>query len=524
MECNDKNKRKFQCGRKESSACVEYAGWLPKWSELNLEDCVTVEEVLEEQYKVLDKILTSIDVSSLGRGCVDYPSSTNRTVAMVLAAFEDLICGNNGRRVEVFASERYTVSKTKMDVPSGFKGTEVEYEVPEGRYVSSVSQSDANSLAIADATNNAQEYANRFGSYKAVIYYNEAVSKDIAKNDCPENRPCGTVTYTVRAGKYSSTTSQAEADALAQEDIEKNGQAFANANGKCKPVYYSKYISKTFYKNDCPSGEGDPEGFLYELPNGAIISEISQHDADTQALEKAMKEGQEQANISGTCSTIYYNKEMSKAFRRDDCEEGQRGKDKIYKVKAGVFESFVSEAEADKEAAKYLNEYGKEMVKAEGECTDQYWSIKSYVYPSGTAVVFHEPSAKEGEVESFSITEMEDFKIDHVLVNGKESSVNDKYGTFLVEGPTIIKVYMRAKSTYNVEVEATPSDGGFVNILTGDKQYKAGENCIIEAAPAAGASFEGWVKDGVLISLSKTYSFIVGRNTSGKYIAVFNKG
>lgn len=40
-------------------------------------------------------------------------------------------------------------------------------------------------------------------------------------------------TYTVPAGTYTSTISQADADAQAQADVDANGQAYADANGYC---------------------------------------------------------------------------------------------------------------------------------------------------------------------------------------------------------------------------------------------------------------------------------------------------
>ena len=41
------------------------------------------------------------------------------------------------------------------------------------------------------------------------------------------------VTYTVNANTYSSTISQSDADSKAQNDINANGQTYANNNGYC---------------------------------------------------------------------------------------------------------------------------------------------------------------------------------------------------------------------------------------------------------------------------------------------------
>ena len=69
----------------------------------------------------------------------------------------------------------------------------------------------------------------------AITYKNAAQSATYTKSNCS----CGTpsaVVYTVAAGKYTSTVSQAAADQQAAIDMTTNGQAYANANGTCTPV------------------------------------------------------------------------------------------------------------------------------------------------------------------------------------------------------------------------------------------------------------------------------------------------
>jgi hypothetical protein len=53
------------------------------------------------------------------------------------------------------------------------------------------------------------------------------------KNDCPRGYKGSYVTYSVAAGTYSSTISQADADSKAQNDLNSNKQAYANNNGDC---------------------------------------------------------------------------------------------------------------------------------------------------------------------------------------------------------------------------------------------------------------------------------------------------
>ncbi|MDP9080514.1 MAG: DUF5977 domain-containing protein [Bacteroidota bacterium] len=64
---------------------------------------------------------------------------------------------------------------------------------------------------------------------------NPLMSQVFYKNNCTTGQGSG-VAYVVPAGKYSATT-QAAANALAQTEINNNGQAYANANGTCNQPY-----------------------------------------------------------------------------------------------------------------------------------------------------------------------------------------------------------------------------------------------------------------------------------------------
>lgn len=70
--CRDTN-LKYNCGDKRQNArCVLYEGYIPNYSKLLDEDCITLEETTEELYKNQEEILKSIDTSKLGKKCLDY--------------------------------------------------------------------------------------------------------------------------------------------------------------------------------------------------------------------------------------------------------------------------------------------------------------------------------------------------------------------------------------------------------------------------------------------------------------------
>ncbi|QRY56309.1 DUF5977 domain-containing protein [Sphingobacterium siyangense] len=72
------------------------------------------------------------------------------------------------------------------------------------------------------------------------VYKNTALSKSFTR-DCGTGYQGSTVSYTVPAGKYSSTISQQYADQMAQDDIDINGQNYANANGICNALAVNFY-------------------------------------------------------------------------------------------------------------------------------------------------------------------------------------------------------------------------------------------------------------------------------------------
>ncbi len=203
-------------------------------------------------------------------------------------------------------------TETTQNCGPGYIGGTVTYTVPAGRYNSLISQADADSKAMDDLLANSQAYANdpahavcsidtnpdwtwlegaayycqsingnlpphmfvletdmnpNSSSYQqtrwsdvgpsdecpANTYYNSLQSGSFVKNDCPPGYTGSSVTYTVAAGAYSSTSSQAAADQLAFNEINANGQAYANTYGTCGSssidLYYNYYVSGYEYGN-----------------------------------------------------------------------------------------------------------------------------------------------------------------------------------------------------------------------------------------------------------------------------------
>uniref|UniRef100_UPI00374D12BD DUF5977 domain-containing protein n=1 Tax=Flavobacterium sp. TaxID=239 RepID=UPI00374D12BD len=64
--------------------------------------------------------------------------------------------------------------------------------------------------------------------------------------------------YTVPAGRYSSTVSQAHADSQAQTDINNNGQAFANDDANARCIFKNAAKSVLFTRNFADFKRGGP--------------------------------------------------------------------------------------------------------------------------------------------------------------------------------------------------------------------------------------------------------------------------
>jgi YD repeat-containing protein len=139
-----------------------------------------------------------------------------------------------------------TVSLARNDCGTGV-GSTVVYTVPANTYSSKVSQADADQKAQNDVNANAQTYANTHG---ICTFYSVVKSGNFIRGGCDNSNSIGsTVTYTVPAATYSSTISQADADQKAQDDVNTNGQNYANTNGTCIPVetVTVKFINNTYY-------------------------------------------------------------------------------------------------------------------------------------------------------------------------------------------------------------------------------------------------------------------------------------
>lgn len=128
-------------------------------------------------------------------------------------------------------------------------------------------------------------------------------------------------------------------------------------------VYKSNEVSKSFTKNNCPTGSASiPVNYI--VPAGAYTSTVSQEDADSKALVDVQNNGQNYANANSTCETVQRNI-ISGYYRKDNpCLNGGEVFRQIYIDQSVASQiSFIQEnATSATNIVAYVNSVGNERV------------------------------------------------------------------------------------------------------------------------------------------------------------------
>ncbi|MBP4139147.1 DUF5977 domain-containing protein [Flavobacterium geliluteum] len=257
-----------------------------------------------------------------------------------------------------FSSGALSGTFTKNNCALGGSGSSVGFNLVAGSFTSTISQADADAQALSYFNAQGQANANATGY---CTFYNVARSGGFTKNNCASGGTGSNVGFSLAAGIFSSTTSQADADAQALAYFNAQGQVNANASGYC--IFYSNAIGGTFTKNNCASG-GTGSNVGFSLASGAVTSTVSQADADARALTMFYTNGQAYANTNGYCT--FKNFQTGSSFWKNNCPKGKYGSEVNYTVPAGKYSSTISQADADNKAQ--LD--GQAYANANGKCTN----------------------------------------------------------------------------------------------------------------------------------------------------------
>ena len=317
-----------------------------------------------------------------------------------------------------------TFQKNDCEIPDS--GTEVEVseaDVEGNPFTSFVSQEDADNKAKEAVKAQGQDIANQKGKCRFVGVYSKEFTKDNC-GSCQHGIPMS-VTQDMVGGPFYSNESQEEANRLAQEAVEAQGQAYVNKNGTCEmdstdPVWVdsepletkcegSKSYKKQVNTNECYGGENERwvEGgdkvctwtgtyskvFTKQCADGGVgskvtidqddvtggpfTSTVSQEDANSKAQAAVEAQGQALADAQGTCT---WTGKASKVFTRNNCGSCQHGssvtvtQDQV----GGPFTSNISQADANKKAQDAVNSQGQAVANKNADClpdsTTPSWS------------------------------------------------------------------------------------------------------------------------------------------------------
>ncbi len=327
------------------------------------------------------------------------------------------VCSWTGHYTETF-------QKNDCEIPDS--GTEVEVseaDVEGNPFISFVSQEDADNKAKEAVKAQGQDIANQKGKCRFVGVYSKEFTKDNC-GSCQHGVPMS-VTQDMVGGPFYSNESQEEANRLAQEAVEAQGQAYVNKNGTCEtdntdPVWedsepletkceggksYKKQVntnecyggaderwveggdkvctwtgtySKEFTKQCADGGVGSKVTIDQDdVTGGPFTSTVSQEDANSKAQAAVEQQGQALADAQGTCT---WTGKASKVFTRNNCGSCQHGssvtvtQDQV----GGPFTSNISQADANKKAQDAVNSQGQAVANKNGDCvadsTTPSWS------------------------------------------------------------------------------------------------------------------------------------------------------
>ncbi|HEY1115883.1 MAG TPA: DUF5977 domain-containing protein [Chitinophagaceae bacterium] len=250
----------------------------------------------------------------------------------------------------IYYNRMITETFTKDNCGAGFVGSDVPFIVTANTYSSAISQADADAQAENYLLVQGQLHANTFGSC-IQVYYNDPQSRIFTTENCGEGYKGGTVTYTVPASRYSSIVSKQEANQQALDEIEANGDAFANdpANVVCVLDTAAHYVGEPGGPSYCANINGQLPAHLFVWatdvnPNSPSYGQSLWLDAD----------------VSDLCpSGLYYNEAQSGTFTRNNCPSGSTGTPVTYTVPPGKYSSTVSVPAANQLALNEISANGQ---------------------------------------------------------------------------------------------------------------------------------------------------------------------
>jgi hypothetical protein len=151
---------------------------------------------------------------------------------------------------------------TPNNCGTGYIGKDYVYNIPDSKYISTISQDDVDQKVQAELDVLGQSTANNASGYCIKIWTNDPLSQTFTKEGCDPGYKGTTYTYSVPGGRFISTVSKPDANDMAQEDIDANGQALANlpVNGSCTIDNTPHYVGEENAPTQCQVVNGSNTG------------------------------------------------------------------------------------------------------------------------------------------------------------------------------------------------------------------------------------------------------------------------
>jgi hypothetical protein len=194
-------------------------------------------------------------------------------------------------------------------------------------------------------------------------FRNDALSRTYAAR-CGTDGPIQNITITIPKDTFKSVIDLRDANRMAADYLDHNGQYLANKQVKCV-YFYSKADSGYFRKNNCEPGAVG-ELIFYRQKARTDSSVASQVAADNLAKARMNIDGVTNANSLGRC--MYYNTPQSGTFTRNNCPNGGAGVPILYTLPAKTDSSYISVDDANNKTRVKVNTNGQTWANANGAC------------------------------------------------------------------------------------------------------------------------------------------------------------
>jgi hypothetical protein len=223
---------------------------------------------------------------------------------------------------------------TKSNCGPGYIGGQVPYTVPANKYSSIYSQEDADAQAEAELNANGQLTADQSNNC-IQVYYNEEKWQDFESESCGDGYIGGVVRYTVPANRYWSTDPN-EANQMALDEINANGQAYANDPDHMSCILDTDphWVADDNAPTECRVINGQPHLFV-------LATDINPNSSTYNTSDY-----QDQGPNSG-CPTSFASADMSGTYYPTNCDPGWTAYPTYVSMPAGSYTSYYRQKEAN---------------------------------------------------------------------------------------------------------------------------------------------------------------------------------